>query len=104
MKISWKRVLWKIKKTCKIRYCEEKDKMSLTDEQNESHNNQIICYLCKEEFDSNDKKLLQSLWSLPLHYTTLQYPGAAHSIFNLRYKTPKEIPVIIRNGSNYDYL
>ena len=39
-----------------------------------------------------------------LHYTTLQYPGAAHSIFNLRYKTPKEIPVIIRNSSNYDYL
>ena len=37
------------------------------------------------------------------HYTR-KYPGAAHSICNLRYKTPKEIPVNIRNGSNYDYL
>ena len=29
--------------------------------------------------------------------------GAAHRIFNLRYNTPDEIPVIFHNGSNYDY-
>ena len=28
---------------------------------------------------------------------------AAHSICNLRYKTPKEIPVVFHNGSTYDY-
>ena len=26
-----------------------------------------------------------------------------HSICNLRYKTPKEIPVVFDNGSNHDY-
>ena len=35
------------------------------------------------------------------HYTG-KY-GAAHSICNLRYKTPKEIPVVFHNGSTYDY-
>ena len=29
--------------------------------------------------------------------------GAAHSICNLRYKVPQEIPVKIHNGSKYDY-
>ena len=36
------------------------------------------------------------------HYTG-QYRGAAHSICNLRYKIPKEIPVVFHNGSKYDY-
>ena len=29
--------------------------------------------------------------------------GAAHEICNLRYKTPKEILVVLHNGSKYDY-
>ena len=29
--------------------------------------------------------------------------GAAHDICNLRYKIPKEIPVVFHNGSTYDY-
>ena len=36
------------------------------------------------------------------HYTG-KYRGAAHSICNLRYKTPKEIPVMFHNGSTHDY-
>ena len=36
------------------------------------------------------------------HYTG-KYPGAAHSICNLRYKVVKEIPVVLHNGSVYDY-
>ena len=36
------------------------------------------------------------------HYTR-KYLGVAHSICNLKYKTPKEIPVVFHNGSNYDY-
>ena len=31
-----------------------------------------------------------------------KFRGAAHSIYNLRYKTPKEIPVVFHNGSTYD--
>ena len=36
------------------------------------------------------------------HYTG-KYRGAAHNICNLRYKIPKEIPVVFHNGSAYDY-
>ena len=32
-----------------------------------------------------------------------KYRGAAHNICNLRYKAPKEIPVVFHNGSTYDY-
>ena len=36
------------------------------------------------------------------HYTG-KYRGAAHDICNLRYKTPKGIPVVFHNGSTFDY-
>ena len=36
------------------------------------------------------------------HYTG-KYRGAAHSICNLRYTTQEDIPVVIHNGSNYDF-
>ena len=36
------------------------------------------------------------------HYTG-KYRGAAHKICNLHYNTPREIPVVFHNGSNYDY-
>ena len=31
------------------------------------------------------------------------YRGAAHAICNLKYSTQKDIPVVIHNGSNYDF-
>ena len=36
------------------------------------------------------------------HYTG-RFRGAAHSICNLCYKIPKEIPVVFHNGSTHDY-
>ena len=36
------------------------------------------------------------------HYTR-RFRGAAHDICNLRYKTPKEIPVVFHSGSTYNY-
>ena len=36
------------------------------------------------------------------HYTG-KYRGAAHGIYNLIYRTPKEILVAFHNGSTYDY-
>ena len=36
------------------------------------------------------------------HYTD-KYRGAAHNIGKLRYKVPKEIPIVFHNGSIYDY-
>ena len=36
------------------------------------------------------------------HYSD-KHRGAAHNICNIRYKIPKEIPIIFHNGSTYDY-
>ena len=61
----------------------------LTKKEEENHNNQKVCYICIEEFDH-------------CHYTG-KYRGAAHNMCNLRYKVPKEIPIVFHNGSTYDY-
>ena len=47
--------------------------------------------------DKNKKKVRDHC-----HYTG-KFRGAAHSECNLRYKVPKEIPVVFHNGSTYDY-
>ena len=36
------------------------------------------------------------------HYTG-KYRGSAHNIYNLRYKIPKEIPIVFHNVSTYDH-
>ena len=36
------------------------------------------------------------------HYTK-EYRDAAHSICNLKYSVPKRIPIVFKNGSDYDY-
>ena len=38
-----------------------------------------------------------------MHHYTGKYRGAAHDICNLRYKIPKEIPVVFHNGSTGNY-
>ena len=64
------------------------------------YNKQKICYICKKECNNDDKK--QQKVKDHCHYTG-KYRGAAHNICNLRYKVPKEIPVVFHNGSTYDY-
>ena len=56
--------------------------------------------ICKNEFNNNDKKNYKVRDHC--HYTG-KYTGAAHNICNLRYKVPKEIPIVFHNGSTYDY-
>ena len=34
---------------------------------------------------------------------TGEYRRAAHSIFNLKYSSPKKVPIVFHNGSNNDY-
>ena len=84
----------------KIINYEKKNMISLTMEEKVHYNKQKVCYICKKEFDNNDKK--QQKVRDHCHYTS-KYRGAAHNICNLRYKVPKEIPVVFHNGSTYDY-
>ena len=79
---------------------EKKKIISLTKEEKINYNDQQICYICKKEFDKSDKK--HHKVRDHCHYTD-KYRGAAHNICNLRYKVPKEIPVVFHNSSTYDY-
>ena len=84
----------------KIINYEKKKIIPLTRKEEKNYNTQKVCYICKKEFDTNDKKYYKV--KDYCHYTG-KYRGAAHNICNLRYKVPKEIPVVFHNGSTYDY-
>ena len=67
---------------------------------------QKVCHICNEEFcyDKNKKMEYDLYYKVRDHcHYTGKFRGAAHNICNLRYKTPKEIPVVFHNGSTYDY-
>ena len=94
------------KHVIKIINFKEKDMIPLTDEEIIYYEKQKLCHICKKEFcyDKNEKnkfKLYQKVRD-HCHYTG-KFRGAAHSICNLRYKVQRIIPVIIHNGSKYDY-
>ena len=86
----------------KIINYEKKELIPLTKKEEKNHNEQKVCYICRKEFntDDNDKKCHKV--KDHCHYTG-KYRGAAHDICNLRYKIPKEIPVVFHNASAYDY-
>ena len=90
----------------KIINYEKKEMIPLTNDENKSYEKQKQFHICKKEFctnknDENEFKIHQKVRD-HCHYTG-KFRGAAHSICNLRYKTPKEIPVVFHNGSTYDY-
>ena len=79
---------------------EKKRMVPLTTKEEICYNKQKICYISKKEFNNSDKKQQK----IRDHcYYTGKYRGPVHNICNLRYKVPKEIPVVFRNGSTYDY-
>ena len=82
----------------KIINYEKKDMIPLT--KKEEKNKQEVCYIYKKEFNTDDKKYYKV--KDHCHYTG-KYRGAAHNICNLRYRIPKEIPIVFHNGSTYDY-
>ena len=72
----------------------------LTDKENKSYEKQKVCYICKKEFstDENDKNAFKLYHKVRDHcHYTGKFRGAAHSICNLRYKTPKEISIVFHN-------
>ena len=79
---------------------EKKDMIPLTKKEEKNHNKQEGCYICKKEFNTDDKKHYKV--KDHCHYTG-KYRGAAHNICNLRYRIPKEIPIVFHNGSTYNY-
>ena len=86
----------------KIINYEKKDMIPLTKKEEENHNKQKVCYICKKELNTGDSNKKHHKVKDHCHYTG-KYRGAAHNICNLRYKIPKEIPIVFFNGSTYDY-
>ena len=74
----------------------------LTNEENKLYEMQKVCYICKKIFsiDKNDKNVFKLYHKVRDHcHYTEKFREAAHSICNLRYKTPKEIPLVFHNVS-----
>ena len=86
----------------KITYYEKNEMIPLTNEGNKSYEKQKVCYKCKKEFSTDKNANRYHKVRDSLRYTG-KYRVAAHSICNLRYKTPKEIPVVLHNVCTYDY-
>ena len=79
---------------------EKKKMLLLTTEELESHQDAKDCYICGKRTlkkFKNYRKVRDHC-----HYTG-KYRGAAHSICNLKFNVPGEIPVVFHNSSNYDY-
>ena len=80
---------------------EKNEMIPLIDEENKFYEEQKVCNICKRGLRiDNDKK--HHKVRDHCHYTG-KFRGAAHSICNLRYKKPKEIPKVFHDGSAYDY-
>ena len=86
----------------KIINYEKKDMIPLTKKEEKHHNKQKVCHICKKEFDKDDSDKKHHKVKNHCHYTR-KYRGAAHNICNLRYRIPKETPIVFHNGSTYDY-
>ena len=79
---------------------EKKKMLTLTKEELKSHQDAYICgkrFLKKFVNDKNYRKVRDHC-----HFTG-KYRGTVHSICNLKFNVPNEIPVVFHNGSNYDY-
>ena len=92
----------------KIINCKRKEMLPLIYEENDFYENQKVCHICKKEFifdiDSCGKNMYIKYRKVKDHcHYTEKYRGAAHTICNLRFKTPKEIPIAFHNGLTYDY-
>ena len=61
----------------------------------------FVIYACQKGFSTDDNNKKYQKVKGHCHCTG-KYRGAVHNIYYLRYKIPKEIPVVIHNGSAYD--
>ena len=81
---------------------EKKEMIPLTKKEEKKYNKQEVFYICERGFSTDDSNKKCHKVRDHCHYTG-KYRGAAHDLCNLRYKIAKEIPVVIHNGSTYDY-
>ena len=83
----------------------QKPMTPLTDEENRKHEESNHCHICNEEFchKKEDKEYHENCKVRDHCHYRGKYRHAAHSICNIKYKVPKETPVVFHNGSKYFY-
>ena len=97
-----------IEHVMKIINYEKKEIIPLTDEENECCEMQKVCYICMHTYAKKDLILIKMM-KIHLNYTihseiiVIIQKNLEELLYNLRYKTPKEIHVILHIGSIYDY-
>ena len=89
-------------RTMEITNFEKKKMMPLTNKGYIFHN-QKIRHIGKEKFKNKYADDIKRCKVRSCCHYTGKYRSAAHIICNLKYITPKEIPVISTNESKYDY-
>ena len=76
----------------------------LTHKELESFNNQKNSHICGEELWDKNNNNYRSKSKVRNHWNYIcKNRGVAHSIFNLKNKIPKDIPVVFYNDSKYDF-
>ena len=85
------------KHVTKITSYQKKEMIPFIKKKEKKHNKQKSVLYTKK-----DLVLMMTKVRDHCHYTG-KYRDAAHNICNLRYKIPKEIPVVFHNGSTYAY-
>ena len=77
--------------------------LPLTIKELKPHQDAKVCYICRRKIlktfvkDTNYRKVRDHC-----HYID-KYRIATHSICNLKFNMPKELPVVFHKGSNYGY-
>ena len=80
---------------------EKKKMLPLTKEELKSHQDAKLCYVCRKIILKKFSKSINcSKVRDHCHYAD-KYRRAVHSIFNLKFNVPNEIPVVFHNDSNY---
>ena len=94
----------RFKRACSENNYEEKEVIQLTSEENKYYEMQKLCHICKKNSTDKNENTFKLHHKVRDHcHYTGEFRGAAPSICNSRYKTPKEIPVVFHSGSTYDY-
>ena len=75
--------------------------LPLTENENQSHRKQKLCYIWRDKFNKNNEKKYRKIWDRC--HSTGKDRGVAHLKCNLRYKNINEIPAVFHSGSTSDY-
>ena len=75
----------------------------LTKKKLKSYQDAKVSYICGEKILKKLSKSINHWKGIDHCHYTRKHRGAAHSVSNLKFNVPNEIPEVFHNGSNYLY-